>query len=229
MQGNQLKAKAVNGVFWTFTQRFMSIFIQFISNIILARLLTPDDYGCIGMLTIFMLLSATIIDGGFSSALIQKKRPTQEDYSTIFFWNVGLSIVIYLILFCSADTLIFGSSGNNRLIMLRYVVEAVCLFLLLGIEIYKGKHYVGTREIIFSFMVIMVLCAGIFNNDLRGGNLYIIMLLMLGLLISKLLTLEEFAEYFCSFMKIIAAVSAAVAEELGTDVSAIRILSFKKI
>ena len=102
MQGNQLKAKAVNGVFWTFTQRFMSIFIQFISNIILARLLTPDDYGCIGMLTIFMLLSATIIDGGFSSALIQKKRPTQEDYSTIFFWNVGLSIVIYLILFYTA-------------------------------------------------------------------------------------------------------------------------------
>ena len=102
MQGNQLKAKAVNGVFWTFTQRFMSIFIQFISNIILARLLTPDDYGCIGMLTIFMLLSATIIDGGFSSALIQKKRPTQEDYSMIFFWNVGLSIVIYLILFYTA-------------------------------------------------------------------------------------------------------------------------------
>ena len=102
MQEKQLKDKAVTGVIWTFIQRFMSIFIQFISNIVLARLLTPDDYGCIGMLTIFMLLSATIIDGGFSSALIQKKRPTQEDYSTIFLWNLGLSIVIYLILFCFA-------------------------------------------------------------------------------------------------------------------------------
>lgn len=102
MQEKQLKEKAVNGVIWTFIQRFMSIFIQFISNIVLARLLTPDDYGCIGMLTIFMLLSATIIDGGFSSALIQKKKPTQEDYSTIFFWNLGLSIAIYLILYCSA-------------------------------------------------------------------------------------------------------------------------------
>lgn len=102
MLEKQLKDKAVTGVIWTFIQRFMSIFIQFISNIVLARLLTPDDYGCIGMLTIFMLLSATIIDGGFSSALIQKKRPTQEDYSTIFFWNLGLSIIIYLILYCFA-------------------------------------------------------------------------------------------------------------------------------
>jgi O-antigen/teichoic acid export membrane protein len=74
MEVKQLKHKAINGVIWTSIQRFMSIFIQFISNIILARLLTPDDYGCIGMLAIFMLLSAAIIDGGFSSALIQKKR-----------------------------------------------------------------------------------------------------------------------------------------------------------
>ena len=102
MQETQLKDKAVTGVIWTFIQRFMSVFIQFVSNIVLARLLTPDDYGCIGMLTIFMLLSATIIDGGFSSALIQKKRPTQEDYSTIFWWNLGLSIGVYLILYCSA-------------------------------------------------------------------------------------------------------------------------------
>ena len=102
MEEKQLKHKAINGVIWTFIQRFMSIFIQFISNIVLARLLTPDDYGCIGMLSIFMLLSAAIIDGGFSSALIQKKRPTQEDYSTIFFWNLGLSLIIYLVLYSIA-------------------------------------------------------------------------------------------------------------------------------
>ena len=87
MNNNQLKHKALNGVIWTSIQRFMTIFIQFISGIVLARLLTPDDYGCIGMLSIFMLLAASFIDGGFGSALIQKKGPTQEDYSTIFFWN----------------------------------------------------------------------------------------------------------------------------------------------
>lgn len=99
---NNLKKKAVSGVLWTSIQRFTQIFVNFISGIILARLLEPEDYGCIGMLSIFMLISATFIDGGFGSALIQKKRPSQEDYSTVFFWNLGLSGVIYIILFFTA-------------------------------------------------------------------------------------------------------------------------------
>lgn len=76
--------------------------IQFISGIILARLLSPYDYGCIGMLAIFMVLAEAFIDGGFGSALIQKKHPTQEDYSTIFWWNLIMAVFIYTILFCIA-------------------------------------------------------------------------------------------------------------------------------
>lgn len=87
---------------WTALQRYSTMLIQFVSGIILARLLTPYDYGCIGMLMIFMLLAESMIDGGFGSALIQKKRPTQTDYSTIFFWNMGLSGVLYAALFFSA-------------------------------------------------------------------------------------------------------------------------------
>lgn len=97
-----LKRKAVKGVIWTSIQRFSQIFVSFVSGIVLARLLEPEDYGCIGMLSIFMLVSSAFIDGGFGSALIQKKRPTQDDYSTVFFWNLGLSIIIYLILFLCA-------------------------------------------------------------------------------------------------------------------------------
>lgn len=99
MPEKNLKQKAVSGVLWTTAQRFSSIFIQFISGIVLARLLLPEDYGCIGMLSIFMLLASTFVDGGFGAALIQKKKPTQEDFSTIFYWNVCLSIIIYLLLF----------------------------------------------------------------------------------------------------------------------------------
>ena len=97
-----LKQKTISGVIWSSLQRFGTMGISFISNIVLARLLTPDDYGCIGMLMIFIALSSTFIDGGFGSALIQKKRPTSEDYSTIFFWNIFLSLVLYGILYiCS--------------------------------------------------------------------------------------------------------------------------------
>lgn len=87
---------------WTALQKYSTMLIQFISGIILARLLTPYDYGCIGMLMIFMVLAESFIDGGFGSALIQKKLPTQEDYSTIFFWNLGMAVLLYAVLYVSA-------------------------------------------------------------------------------------------------------------------------------
>jgi len=90
---------------WTTIQKFAKMGIGFISGIILARLLTPYDYGCIGMLAIFMTLAEAFIDGGFGSALIQKKRPTQVDYSTIFWWNMGLAVIMYVVLFFSAPAI----------------------------------------------------------------------------------------------------------------------------
>ncbi len=90
---------------WTALQKYSTMFISFVSGIILARLLTPYDYGCIGMLAIFMVLAEAFIDGGFGSALIQKKRPTQEDYSTIFFWNIGMAVLMYAILFFAAPAI----------------------------------------------------------------------------------------------------------------------------
>ncbi len=105
MSQKNLKQKAVSGMIWTALQKYSTMFIQFISGIILARLLTPYDYGCIGMLMIFMVLAESFIDGGFGSALIQKKRPTQEDYSTIFFWNLGMAVVLYGVLYLSAPAI----------------------------------------------------------------------------------------------------------------------------
>lgn len=105
MAAKDLKQKATSGMVWTALQKYSTMFIQFISGIILARLLTPYDYGCIGMLTIFMMLAETFIDGGFGSALIQKKRPTQEDYSTIFWWNLGMAVVMYAVLYFSAPAI----------------------------------------------------------------------------------------------------------------------------
>lgn len=97
-----LKTKTVSGVIWSGMHKFGSTMLSFISTIVLARLLTPEDYGYIGMLAIFLAVASTFVDGGFGSALIQKKRPTHEDYSTIFYWNLGLSIVLYLLLFFTA-------------------------------------------------------------------------------------------------------------------------------
>ena len=90
---------------WTTIQKFSKMGIQFISGIVLARLLTPFDYGCIGMLAVFIALSDSFIDGGFGAALIQKKRPTQEDYSTVFHWNLFLATAFYTVLFFAAPAI----------------------------------------------------------------------------------------------------------------------------
>ena len=99
---DSLRQKTVSGAMWSSIHKFGTVILSFVSGIVLARLLTPSDYGVIGMLTIFLAISSTFIDGGFGSALIQKKRPTDVDYSTILYWNLGLSIVLYFVLFLSA-------------------------------------------------------------------------------------------------------------------------------
>lgn len=122
-----LKHKAAAGMIWTALQKYSTMFIGFISGIILARLLTPYDYGCIGMLSIFMVLAESFIDGGFGSALIQKKNPTQEDYSTIFFWNISMACILYAVLYLCAPTIARFYNISQLSSVLR--VQGIILFI----------------------------------------------------------------------------------------------------
>ena len=105
MAKDSLKQKAASGMIWTAIQKYSTMIIKFISGIILARLLMPEDYGAIGMLLIFMSLAEVFIDAGFGSALIQKKNPTQTDYSTVFYFNIAMSVIMYLGLYFSAPAI----------------------------------------------------------------------------------------------------------------------------
>ena len=96
------KSKVFTGVIWASVQRFGTMIISFVTNIVLARLLTPDDFGTIGMLLLFLAIANTFVDSGFGSALIQKKDANQTDFSTVFFINLELSVVVYAILFWGA-------------------------------------------------------------------------------------------------------------------------------
>ncbi len=97
-----LKKKAVKGTLWSAIERFSTQGIQFIIGLILARLLTPTDYGLLGMLAIFIAISRTFIDGGFAQALIQKKNRDELDFSTTFYFNIVVSLFVYAILFFAA-------------------------------------------------------------------------------------------------------------------------------
>lgn len=105
MEQGGLKTKAVNGVIWSFIERFSVQGVVFVLDLIIARLIGPDNYGLIAMLAIFMSISQVFIDGGFSSALIQRKERSEADYSTVFYINFGISILTYLALFFAAPVI----------------------------------------------------------------------------------------------------------------------------
>ena len=90
------------GVAWAAVDKFGIVLLQFVINLVLARLLIPDDFGCVGMIMIFVAVSQTLIDGGFASALIQKVNASQTDYSTTFYWNILFSCLLYLGIFLAA-------------------------------------------------------------------------------------------------------------------------------
>lgn len=93
-----LRKKTIAGMFWSFTDYAGNQLVQFVIGVILARLLTPKDYGLVGMVMIFIIIAQTFVDSGFSQALIRKLVVEQKDYSTVFFFNITISIFLYLII-----------------------------------------------------------------------------------------------------------------------------------
>lgn len=97
-----IKDDTLKSVKWTSVEKFALQGMHFVMGIIMARLLSPSDYGTVGMLSIFLAISSTFIDSGFGNALTRKLDRTEVDYSTIFFFNVFVAIAFYLTLFLIA-------------------------------------------------------------------------------------------------------------------------------
>ena len=94
-----IKTKLVSGVFWESIGHFSSLGIQFVVTVIIARILTPADFGVIGLLSVFTAISLIVLDSGFSVALIQNKNATQGDFSSVFFFNIILGLLLYSFFF----------------------------------------------------------------------------------------------------------------------------------
>ena len=95
-------SKSIHGIVWSAVERFSLQGVQFLIGVILARLLSPSDFGMIGMLSIFMSVSQTFIDCGFSNALIRQKKASSKDYGTAFIINFAISVVSFLALWGAA-------------------------------------------------------------------------------------------------------------------------------
>ena len=105
MEQNDLKQKTLSGMFWRFAERTGAQGIQFIVSIVLARLLTPADYGLIGLITVFTSIALVFATSSFGQALVQKHNADNKDFSSVFFFSLVFSVIIYGGLFAAAPAI----------------------------------------------------------------------------------------------------------------------------
>lgn len=114
-----LKQKTVSGLSWSFIDQMGNLGISFIVGIVLARLLSPREFGLIGMITVFIALSESFINSGFSDALIRKKNCTNTDYSTVFYFNLVVGVLFAAILYVSAPAIAVFFNENELIPIVR--------------------------------------------------------------------------------------------------------------
>lgn len=165
MNHNNLKQKTTRGMLWSFIEKISVYGIQFVLGIFVARILMPSDYGLVGMLAIFMSISNVFIDSGFSRALIQKKNRTESDFSTVFIFNLLISIFLYILLYFSAPYIAaFYKEPKliliTRVLSFNFVIQAFTLVQLTKLTIemdFKSKAIISTFSVLISGVIALLL------------------------------------------------------------------------
>ena len=137
MAKQSLKNKTVAGVGWSATDAILGNGITFLVGLVLARILSPDEYGLIGIVTIFITILRGFVDSGFGTALVRKKEVSNIEYNTMFITNLVMSVVMYVVLFFGAP-LIASFFGREELVGLVRVSGVVLLFHALAIVQYTN-------------------------------------------------------------------------------------------
>lgn len=163
-----LKRKTVSGVMWSAIERFSLQGVQFVMQLVMARLLLPSDYGMIAMLTIFLQIAQAFIDSGFTNALIQKKDRTEVDYSTVFYFNIIIALLFYCILFVSAPLIAKFYNMPDLILVMR--VMALSLIILSFSAVHKTKL---TIEINFKIQSKITLIAAGISGIIGVGIAYL--------------------------------------------------------
>ena len=147
MSEKQLKEKVAGGVAWSIAEKVGSMLLQMVVSIVVARLLLPEDFGVMAILTFFTALALVMVDSGFSQTLIRKDSPSKEDYQSVFAFNIGVSVVLYVALVALAPVV-------ARYYELPVIAKiAPVLFLLLPINaLCVIQNTIFTREFRFQLL-----------------------------------------------------------------------------
>ena len=121
-QDAPLKTLTARSVKWNLIDRLSSQVLYGITGIILARLLSQEDFGLVGAILVFQAFASLMVDSGFSYALIQRKQPTRLDYSTVLWFNMAVAMALYVVLFFCAPLIADCFQGDRRLVPLSRVM-----------------------------------------------------------------------------------------------------------
>lgn len=117
-----LKLRTARTIKWNVVDKVSSQLLYAVTGIVLARVLSQEDFGLVGAIMVFQAFAQMFIDSGFSSALVQRKHPAEEDYSTVMWFNIGMAATVYLILWVAAPWIADIFQGDRRLIPLSRVM-----------------------------------------------------------------------------------------------------------
>lgn len=156
---NHTKIEIIKSLFWKFLEKSSVQGVSFIVTIVLARILSPEEYGIVAIVTIFLHFSTILIEGGFSTALIQKKGYDNRDFSTIFYFSIAVASIIYAILFlCSNAISVFFDEPQ-----LMPVIKVLGLNLFFCAINSIQKAYVS-KQMLFKKMFYSSLMAAVFSG-----------------------------------------------------------------
>lgn len=133
----------VNGLFWVYLENIAAQIVSFIITVVLARLLAPSLFGTIALVAVFINIANVFVNTGFSSALIQKKDADELDYNTMFWFNLAISIVIYILLFVSAPAVAKYYNDDSLAAILRVLSLSIPLCAYNSIQVaYVSSHMI---------------------------------------------------------------------------------------
>lgn len=148
----EIKRQTINGVKWTFLERFSIQFVTFFIGLVVARLLTPQDYGLIGLLGIFITISNILIDSGFGNALVRKADASEKDFYTAFIFSFGVALFCGILIFFASPLIadFFNQpllSPISKLMSIELIIGP--LGMIPGTKLYKSLQFKTLAKINF--------------------------------------------------------------------------------
>ena len=141
MADTEIKNKVMHGLFWKILENGGAQGIQFVIAIILARLLSPAEYGLVSIIMIFITIANVVVQNGFSTALVQKRHSDDVDFSSVFYFSLAIAAAMYVVLYMAAPSI----AGFYRSDVLVPIVRVLSVVLFPGAVISVQTAYVSRK------------------------------------------------------------------------------------